>query len=130
MTHTNQLTRIQTTMMKKLNLLLGAVGLAACLGQVVAADKYEIDEDKSEITFKIMNKPPGAKEASEVDGKFTEFSGTVKFDPADAAKNSVEVEVVTKSVDTGNTKRDDHLRNQDFSTVKEHPKMTFKSTKV
>ena len=48
-----------------------------------------------------MNKPPNATEASEVDGKFTKFSGTVKFDAADASKSSVEVEVETKSVDTG-----------------------------
>ena len=95
-----------------------------------AADKFTIDTDKSEITFKIMNKPPGAPKASEVPGKFTKFSGTAVFDKDDASKNSVEVEVETSSVDTGNTKRDAHLKNQDFFKVKEHPKMSFKSTKV
>lgn len=116
-------------MMKKKS-ITGLLALAFSLSSALAADTYKIDPDKSEITFKIMNKPPGAAKASEVDGKFTKFSGTVKFDAADASKNSVEVEVETTSVDTSNTKRDDHLRNQDFFKVKEHPKMTFKSTKV
>ena len=118
-------------MKRKMNsMMFGAVAFLACLGSALAADSYTIDEGKSEITFKIMNKPPNASKASEVDGKFTKFSGKVTFDAANASKNSVEVSVETKSVDTGNTKRDDHLRNQDFFKVKEHSKMTFKSTKV
>lgn len=116
--------------MMKLKPITALLALAFSLSNALAADTYTIDAEKSEVTFKIMNKAPGAAEASEVPGKFTKFSGTVKFDAADASKNSVEVEVETTSVDTGNTKRDDHLRNQDFFKVKEHPKMTFKSTKV
>lgn len=114
----------------KLTLTVGALALALLQSQALAADKFTIDTDKSEITFKIMNKPPKAKKASEVAGSFKKFSGSAVFDKADASKNSVEVEIETSSVDTGNTKRDDHLKNQDFFKVKEHPKMTFKSTKV
>jgi polyisoprenoid-binding protein YceI len=35
-----------------------------------------------------------------------------------------------KSIDTGNAKRDDHLRSPDFFDVKKFPKMTFESTGV
>ena len=52
------------------------------------------------------------------------------FDEAAPSNSKVEIEVNTSSVDTGNKKRDDHLRNQDFFKVKEYPKMSFKSTKV
>ncbi len=104
--------------------------LAISSGSVFAADTYEIDSKKSKVTFKIMNKPPKATKASEVPGSFSDFSGTVVFDKADPSKSSVKMEVKTASVDTGNKKRDDHLRNQDFFKVKEYPKMTFKSTKV
>jgi polyisoprenoid-binding protein YceI len=116
--------------MMKLTLTSAACVLALNLSAASAADDYKIDTEKSEITFKIMNKPPNAATATEVPGKFTKFSGKATFDNADASKNSVEVEVETSSVDTDNTKRDDHLKNQDFFKVKEHPKMTFKSTKV
>jgi polyisoprenoid-binding protein YceI len=112
------------------NLLYIASALVALTLTAGAADTYEIDSDKSKVTFKIQNKPPGAEASSEVDGKFTDFSGTVTFDDADPSKSSVEMEIKTTSVDTANTKRDDHLRNQDFFKVKEHPKMTFKSKSV
>ena len=104
--------------------------LTAAIFPAGAADSFEIDSAKSKVTFKIQNKPPGASEFSEVPGKFTEFSGTVVFDDSDPSKSSVEMEIKTASVDTANAKRDDHLRNQDFFKVKEHPKMTFKSKKV
>jgi polyisoprenoid-binding protein YceI len=113
-----------------MTLIASALAVALNLSSAAAGDSYKIDPDKSEITFKIMNTPPKASKASEVSGKFTKFSGTAVFDKADASKNSVEVEVETSSVDTGNAKRDSHLKNQDFFKVKEHPKMTFKSTKV
>jgi polyisoprenoid-binding protein YceI len=117
-------------MIMKTTLLAATFAVAMCVSPALAADKYEIDAGKSEITFKIMNKPPLKKKLSEVSGKFTEFSGTVVFDKNDASKSSVEVEVKTDSVDTGIKKRDAHLKNQDFFKVKEYPKMTFKSTKV
>ncbi len=95
-----------------------------------SAETFEIDSSKSKVTFKIMNKPPNAKEFTEVAGAFKDFSGSVVFDADDASKSSVEMTVKTASVDTANKKRDDHLKNQDFFKVKEFPKMTFKSTKV
>ena len=113
-----------------LTLITSALAAALSLSSAAAGDRYEIGSDKSEITFKIMNTPPKQTKASEVSGKFTKFSGTAVFDRDDASKNSVEVTVETSSVDTGNAKRDSHLKNQDFFKVKEHPKMTFKSTKV
>ena len=95
-----------------------------------AADSYNIDSKKSKVTFKIRNKPPGAKEFQEVPGSFKDFSGIVVFDSKNPSKSSVQMEVKTTSVDTKNRKRDKHLRNQDFFKVKEHPTMSFKSTKV
>jgi len=104
--------------------------LALVSQPAIAADKYEIDSEKTKVTFKIQNKPPGAKDFTEVDGKFTDFSGSVVFDDTDPSKSSVEMTIKPKSVDTANKKRDDHLRNQDFFKVKEHTEMTFKSKKV
>ncbi len=120
--------------MKLTNIIsTSAIALAASalfVATAHAAETYKIDESESEVTFKIMNKAPGEKEATEVPGKFTDFSGTVLFDKEDPSKSSVNVEVSTDSVDTANAKRDAHLKNQDFFKVKEHPKMTFKSTEV
>jgi len=92
-----------------------------------AAETYKIGPDNSKVLFKIDNKAPGASDYMSVPGSFKEFSGTWVMG-TDPAKNSVEMEVQTTSVDTANERRDNHLRNQDFFKVKEFPTMTFKST--
>jgi polyisoprenoid-binding protein YceI len=67
---------------------------------------------------------------SSVDGRFKEASAKIKLDDADVTKSQISVEVNTASVDTGETKRDDHLKSPDFFDVKKYPKLTFKSTKI
>jgi polyisoprenoid-binding protein YceI len=67
---------------------------------------------------------------SSVEGRFREAVGTVDLDDADLTKSQVSVEINTASIDTGDQKRDDHLRSADFFDVKKFPKLTFKSTKV
>jgi polyisoprenoid-binding protein YceI len=109
-------------------LLLTSIGLAS--SSLLAAETYEIDPAKSKVTFVIDNKAPGASGYEPVPGSFKEFSGTTVFDKNDPSKSSVTMEVKTASIDTANKKRDDHLRSQDFFKVKEHPTMSFQSTKV
>lgn len=114
---------IRRTLFQVLTIALAASGLQA-------AETLKIDSKKSKVAFTIKNTPPGASEASDVPGSFTDFSGTIAFDDAEPAKSAVEMEIKTTSVDTGNEKRDAHLRNQDFFKVKEYPTMKFKSKSV
>jgi polyisoprenoid-binding protein YceI len=90
-----------------------------------AADKYAIDTVHSAIVFKV--KHLGVSNAR---GRFNAFSGSVAIDYADLAKSSIEVEVKAESVDTGNAKRDQHVRNADFLNVKEFPSIRFASKTV
>jgi len=107
-----------------------SVGLIVATLPVSAVDTLEIDSKKSKVELTIQNKPPGASKFEDICGVFKDFTGKVAIDRTTPSKNSVEIEVKTTSIDTGNKTRDDHLRNQDFFKVKEFPKMTFKSTKV
>jgi len=95
-----------------------------------AAEGYSFGPDKSKVAFVINNKPPGADEFTPVPGTFKEFEGSIVFDEESPSDSKVELEVRTASVDTGNKKRDDHLRNPDFFKVKEYPTMSFRSTAV
>ena len=52
------------------------------------------------------------------------------MDETDVSKSTVEFEVKAASIDTGNEKRDQHLRSSDFFSAKQFPVITFKSTKV
>ena len=52
------------------------------------------------------------------------------LDPADLSNGSVNVTVNTKSINTLNEQRDDHLRTPDFFAADSFPTMTFRSTRV
>ncbi len=66
---------------------------------------------------------------TKVRGYFRNFSGRIQVAerPEDS---SVEVEIDASSIDTGTPDRDNHLRSADFLDVENHPKITFKSTRV
>jgi polyisoprenoid-binding protein YceI len=62
-------------------------------------------------------------------GKFTKFSGTIEVDRQNPGQSSVTVKIVAGSIDTGITKRDEHLRGELFN-VEKYPEITFKSHRV
>jgi len=97
-------------------------GLSA--SAALAADTYVVDKAHSEATFQVRHI------VTRVRGKFTDFTGTIQVDPAKPEASSVELTVKTASVDTGEPKRDDHLRSPDFFEAAKFPEMTFKSTRV
>jgi len=65
-----------------------------------------------------------------VRGQFKQYRGTVQLDAANFAQSTFEGEIDVASVDTGNAQRDDHLRTNDFFDAPNHPKITFKSTRI
>jgi len=91
---------------------------------VVHAQTYVPVSDSSRIDFSIKNL--GIK----VKGSFTRLQGTIAFDPVQPEKSTFEVLVDAASVNTGNEKRDDHLRQEVFLDVKNYPHIKFVSTKV
>ena len=90
----------------------------------IPAGKYNIDSMHSKVGFEVPHLV-----ISSVEGKFNQFEGTINVD-SKIEKSKVELNVDTASVDTGVTKRDDHLKSPDFFDSKKFPKMTFTSTKI
>jgi polyisoprenoid-binding protein YceI len=66
---------------------------------------------------------------SKVKGRFTDLSGTIEVGSSEA-DHRVEVSIDVASVDTGDAKRDEHLRSDDFFSADDHKQMTFRSTGV
>jgi polyisoprenoid-binding protein YceI len=62
-------------------------------------------------------------------GRFNKTSGRFTLDQA-AKTGALELTIETASIDTGLSKRDDHLRSPDFFNTAEFPKATYKSTAV
>jgi polyisoprenoid-binding protein YceI len=67
---------------------------------------------------------------STVKGRFTTVAGTIDWDEGNLAASSVSAEIDAASVDTGEPKRDGHLRSADFLDVEAFPSITFASTGV
>jgi polyisoprenoid-binding protein YceI len=66
---------------------------------------------------------------SKVRGKFTGVEGNINI-AEDPTESSVAVTIDAASVETGDEKRDEHLRSPDFFDVKRYPEITFRSMRV
>jgi len=89
------------------------------------AENWKIDPVHTAVEFKIKHLM-----ISWVKGTFTDVQGAVIFDEAEPEKAAVNIQIATASVDTGNKKRDDHLRSPDFFDVASYPVMSFVSKEV
>jgi polyisoprenoid-binding protein YceI len=106
---------------------LAALALATlALPSVVAAapKSYTVDNAHSVAGFRIRHL------MTKVDGRFRDVAGTVVYDPQAPQASAVEVTIQAASIDTGTSRRDDHLRSPDFFEVEKYPTLTFKSVSV
>jgi polyisoprenoid-binding protein YceI len=97
-------------------------GLAA--SSAVAADTYTFDKVHTEASFQVRHM------LTKVRGRFADFAGTIKLDAAKPEASSVEFTIKAASVNTGEEKRDTHLKSPDFFDVEKFPELTFKSSAI
>jgi polyisoprenoid-binding protein YceI len=107
--------RIAITTALLVSLLAGSAALAA--------DTYKLDPAHTSVGFTITHLV-----ISEVSGRFNDVAGEVTLDKD--ALTSAKATIQVKSIDTANSKRDDHLRTPDFFDAVNHPTITFESTKI
>jgi len=109
--------------MKRVLLSL-ALALAIGAPAVQAADTWVVDPNHSQASFRIRHL------VSNVTGRFNQFEGTIQVDKENPTASSVVFKIVAASIDTGNERRDGHLKSADFFDVENNPEITFTSTKV
>jgi polyisoprenoid-binding protein YceI len=85
---------------------------------------FTIDKTHSEATFQVRHL------ITKVRGRFTDFSGTIQFDPAKPEVSSVSITISAASIDTGTPDRDTHLKSEDFFHAEKFPALTFVSSRV
>jgi polyisoprenoid-binding protein YceI len=88
-----------------------------------ATTRWSVDPRNSSVTFAVKT----FWGAMTVRGSFDRFDGTYEIGP-DGTKIALTVDA--DSIDTGNAKRDKHLRTEDFFHLEAHPQVTFISTRV
>jgi len=106
-----------------LGIVLGAWGSLQSVA-FAETEVFEFDKAHTSPSFKVRHF------FTPVNGHFKDFTGTVQWDAADPTKSTVEITIQTASIDTGNDKRDEHLRSADFFDAANNPTITFKSTKI
>jgi polyisoprenoid-binding protein YceI len=98
---------------------------ASTPSQAVAAPMadggFKVDPVHSSVLFKIKH-----NNVAWFYGRFNNPTGTFNIDMTDPAKSAIDVSVKSEDVDSGNKKRDEHLKSADFFSAKEYPSISFK----
>ncbi|MCV6608634.1 MAG: YceI family protein [Campylobacterales bacterium] len=108
--------------MKKL--MIGAL-VALIMVANLHATTYKVDKSHSSVGFKIKHMM-----ISNVRGTFDKFNGSVEFDEKKKAITAINGTVTVDSINTGNGRRDGHLKADDMFDVKKYPTIKFKATKI
>lgn len=101
---------------------LGGAGEKPAPATAPLAGGFAVDGVHSFVTFRVKH-----NNVSYAYGRFNKVSGSFDIDPAKAESGTIDVTVDASSIDTGNEKRDTHLKSADFFSVKEFDSLTFKS---
>ncbi len=110
----------------KIRIVLGIAAMLTLAVGIAGAGElgWEIDKDHTRVGFSVTHLG-----INTVRGAFQKFDATVRAD--DAGKlTSVAADVAVSSVDTGNEKRDTHLRAAEVFDAAKYPKMRLVTKKI
>lgn len=91
----------------------------------MAETTWTIDPQHSSLTFAVRHMA-----LAKVRGRFSSWSGDVRWDPDHPGGARVSASIDAASIDTGVADRDGHLRSGDFLDVESFPHITFESTRI
>jgi len=90
----------------------------------VAAGEWQLSDKHSSFEFDISN-----LWLINTDGTMDGLAGTMSIGKS-LAGTSISLTLDAKTIDTGNNKRDDHLRSEDFFYVEKYPHIKFTSENI
>ncbi|MGB3565083.1 MAG: YceI family protein [Thermoanaerobaculia bacterium] len=85
---------------------------------------WSTDRPHTEINFSVNHF------FTPVTGSFEDYEISLDYNAEAPEKSTVETRIKVTSVNTGNEKRDNHLRSGDWFEAEKYPYITFKSTSV
>jgi len=109
-------------MIRKTGLLFAALVFSA---QLAFAATYQVDPVHSQVEFTVDHLM-----VFKVSGSFNDYQGEIIADPATRSIESATAAIKVASIDTRESKRDDHLRSADFFDAENYPTMTFVSKRI
>jgi len=92
---------------------------------VTTQTKWTIDQAHCEIGFRVRHLM-----IAYVKGTFKTFDASIYTTSRDFTSAEIELWIDPSSIDTGDTKRDEHLKSADFFDVNNHKQITFTSSTI
>jgi polyisoprenoid-binding protein YceI len=86
--------------------------------------QYKPVDNGSTLKFTVANL------GFDVDGTFSGFQGTLSFDPQNLSAANFDVSIDAATVNTDNSLRDKHLKDDGFFDVKNYPRIRLVSSKI
>ncbi|CZE48384.1 YceI family protein [Campylobacter geochelonis] len=104
--------------------ILASVAVSSLiLAGTLNAAEFGVDKVHSDVGFKVKH-----LQISNVKGKFKDYSAVIDLDTTTQKLNKLEATIKVASVDTDNSKRDEHLRSADFFDAAKFTDMKFVMT--
>jgi len=105
--------------------LMKLFSIIALVFSFASAKEFVIDNAHSNIGFTIKHMM-----ISNVKGNFTNYSADIEYDTDKKVFTKLDAKINAASIDTGITKRDDHLRSADFFNVDKFKTIDFVMSRV
>jgi polyisoprenoid-binding protein YceI len=116
---------MEATMKKSLLTLAPPLALLLFSGFALAdQETYKIDDSHSFANWSIRHV------ASKTSGTFSDVKGKILIDRTNMANSAVEAKINLLSVNSSHTKRDEHIKKEDYLDVGHFAEMQFVSSKV
>jgi polyisoprenoid-binding protein YceI len=93
--------------------------------KVTAKTKWSVDRSHSEIAFKVKHLM-----IAHVKGSFKKFDASIYTIGTDFTTAEIDLWIDASSIETGNEKRDEHLKSPDFFDVLNHKQLAFVSSSI
>lgn len=103
--------------------LLGSF-LALLITSTVFAQTYKPADEGSSISFEIKNFGFNTK------GSFSGLDGSITWDPKSPDKAVFDVSIASKTINTDNDMRDEHLRKDSYFDAEKYPRIRMVSTSI
>lgn len=105
--------------------ILFGIVLTLCMVNPSRSNDLHASSRESQISFRIGN-----MRVNTVNGTFTGMKGTVSFDPQNLAASVFSVCIDASTVNTGISRRDKHLKEEEYFHVERYPDICFVSESI